>query len=215
MSFIKKIVNGSLDAPTVLKQIKTLCTTPMLINTDKTQGFRYAVPLECEEFQQTGSAQVSESLVIAKSSKVSVNDNVAPGAWTWELSGYIPGVSAIEVTNLYTPFVYLHTSFLRQWFKNGCVLKFRDEHAQYHESVVIQSLTIASQKDCANKQPFRMTLKEINVLKNASILDIVQENSIIENGSRYGDITNEGSTYAEVVKNDLDLIVYQSELELE
>lgn len=165
--FSQSIVNGKGSA---LQMAKTLLSTPTLIYTGQYEkgNFQlpFAVPLEVETHQQTISAEVSESLVIASTKKVQVADNVAPGSWTWELSGYIPGMAALEPTNHFTPFVTLNTMLLKKAATSGYVMIFKDIDAHIYKRVVIKSLSVSKQPDCANKRPFRMTLKEINVMEN-------------------------------------------------
>ena len=160
------VINGN---PTALNLVKTLLDSPMLINPSITkdglsQGAPFAIPLETETHQQTGNAEVSESLVITAEGKRNVADNVAPGSWTWNLSGYIPGNAALEITNLYTPFVALNSYLIRNAFQKGYVLIYKDIDAQIYRRVVIKSLTISTKADCRNKTPFSMVLKEINVM---------------------------------------------------
>ena len=160
------IVNGN---PTALNLVKTLLDAPMLINPSITkdglsQGAPFAIPLETETHQQTGNAEVSESLLITAGGKKNVADNVAPGSWTWNLTGYIPGNAALEPTNLYTPFVALNSWLIRNAYQQGYVLIYKDIDAQIYRRVVIKSLTINTKSDCRNKTPFSMTLKEINVM---------------------------------------------------
>ena len=88
------VVNGN---PTALSLVKTLLNSPMLINLGitkegLTQGSPFAIPLETQNHQQTGSADVSESLVITASGKKNIADNVAPKSWTWNFTGYIPAM---------------------------------------------------------------------------------------------------------------------------
>lgn len=159
--------------PGALQLTKSLLATPMLINpgwwSDEKQGVPFAIPLNTEEHSQTGTAQVSESLVIASTQKVNMADNVAPGAWTWNLSGYIPGIAALEMTNFFTPIVYLYTKLLQLAYKKGYILTFKDIDAALYRRVVIQSLTIRTQADCRNSTPFSMVLKEINVISTQNI----------------------------------------------
>lgn len=162
----KLVTQGS---PAALNLVKSLLATPILINpgviNSRDQGMPFAIPLETETNSQTGSAEVSESLVITKNQKRNLTDNVAPGAWSWNLSGYIPGITALEPTNKFTPFVMMNTALLRNAYKQGYVLIFKDIDAAIYKTVAIQSLTINPQADCRNKTPFSMTLKEINVLE--------------------------------------------------
>lgn len=177
--------------PGALKLAKTLLTTPTLINmgqaAETAQGMPFAIPLETEEHSQTGTAQVSESLVITKTQKVNVSDNIAPGAWTWNLSGYIPGIAALEPSNYFTPFVTLFTKLLQNAYKKGYVLIFKDIDATIYKRVVIQSLTVRTQADCKNKTPFRMVLKEINVMDLQAIEKSESETSALPDlGSALG-----------------------------
>ena len=193
------VANGK---PSALKLVKKLLDSPMLINLSITadglsQGLPFAIPLETETHQQTGSAEVSESLVIAATGKKNVCDNVAPGAWTWNLSGYIPGMSALEKTNLFTPFVTLNTQLIKNAFKKGYVLIFKDIDCQIYKRVVIQSLTLSPQKDCRNKMPFSMTLKEINVI--TGLLSDLTESaaaSAVAAGSALGSAAATGTVVA-------------------
>lgn len=146
-----------------LNLVKSLIDNPLLMSKD----MKYHISLECETRQQTSNAEVSTSLVICRQNKTQVTDNIAPGAWTWTLSGYIPGAAAAEITNLYTPIVTTNTNIIKQWYKQGTILKFKDEDAAIYDQVVIKSLSIISQKDCRNKTPFQMTLQEINVMDDA------------------------------------------------
>jgi len=177
--------------PGALKMTKTLLTTPALMNAgqaaESPQGMPFVVPLETEEHSQTGTAQVSESLVIAATQKVNMADNVAPGAWSWSLSGYIPGISVLEMTNFYTPFVTLYTKLLMNAFKKGYILTFKDIDAALYKRVVIKSLTIRTQADCKNKTPFSMELQEINVLDTQNVGKSESETSALPDlGSALG-----------------------------
>lgn len=166
MSSLTKLVTQG--APAALNMVKTLLATPLLINpgiiAGKDQGMPFAIPLETEANTQSGTAEVSESLIITKKVKKNMTDNVAPGAWTWSLSGFIPGISALEPTNKFTPFVTLNTALLRNAYKQGYLLIFKDIDAAIYKQVAIQNLTIDPQADCRNKTPFSMTLKEVNVM---------------------------------------------------
>ncbi len=92
------VVNGN---PTALSLVKTLLNSPMLINLGitkegLTQGAPFAIPLETQTHQQTGTAEVSESLVITASGKKNIADNVAPGSWTWVLQGIFPATQPLN-----------------------------------------------------------------------------------------------------------------------
>ena len=163
--FSQSILNGKGSA---LKMAKTLLTTPTLIYTGEYNKSviqaPFAVPLEVESHQQEGTAEVSESLVIAKNQKLNITDNISPGSWSWQLSGYIPGIASLEPTNYFTPFVTLFTELLKTAFKRGYVMIYKDIDAKIYRRVVIKSLTISEKADCKNKMPFNMSLKEINVM---------------------------------------------------
>lgn len=195
--FSQAILNGK---PTALKMAKTLLTTPTLIYTGEYDGFLrlpFAVPLEVENHQMSGMAEVSESLVIAATKKINVSDNVAPGSWTWELNGYIPGIAGLEPTNLFTPFVTLHTELLKAAFKNGYVMIYKDIDAQIYRRVVIKSLTISEKSDCKNKKPFSMSLKEINVVDDVtSMLSGALSSALPGVGTSLGSTISLGCTAA-------------------
>lgn len=205
-----KITEGNRKA---LALAKTLVTTPTLINTDIRQGALYAIPLEVETNQKSAAAEVSESLVISTDAKKFITDNVAPGAKTWRLSGYIKGVPRLEPTNYFQPFVQLHTDILWNWFTHGAVLTFKDGNAQIYTRVVIKDLQTAQQKDSANATPFTITLKEINVLDTSPVevedsdtLDIgklIKSRPVI--GSAIGATVSLGVTAAETVETAADL----------
>lgn len=170
-----KIINKNRKA---IALAKTCVTTPTLINIDITQGAVYALPLSVETNQRSASAEVSESLVIGAEAKKYISDNVAPGAQSWHLTGYIAGIKRLEPTNFFQPFVQLHTDILWQWFNKGAVLIYKDGNAQIHEQVVIKDLQTAQQKDSGNATPFTLTLKELNVMKSSP--NNVDDNSKID-----------------------------------
>ena len=200
------VVNGN---PTALSLVKTLLNSPMLINLGitkegLTQGAPFAIPLETQTHQQTGSADVSESLVITASGKKNIADNVAPKSWTWSITGYIPGNAALEPTNLYTPYVMLNSWLIRNAFQKGYILIFKDIDAQLYRRVVIQSLTVKTEADCRNKTPFAMTLKEINVMDD--LLSQMTESAmaaIPASGSAIGYAVAQGTTLAAKVGTDI------------
>lgn len=148
--------------------VKSVLQNPMLISKSPSWG----ISLEVETITQTGQADVSERAVIVPGSGVKsfLNDNVAPGAWTWQMSGWIPGDPLAEPTNLYTPVVMMNVCFLRAAYKNGSRIIFKDVDQMIYKNCVIQSLSIDTKSECKNKKPFSMTLKEIVELK-ATISD--------------------------------------------
>jgi hypothetical protein len=133
--------------------------------------------------------------VMGAAAKSYISDNVAPGAYTWHLEGYIPGNQLLEPSNLFTPIVRMNVNNLRNAFKAGTILTFKDGDNHIYPNVVIQSLDIDTRPDCRNKQPFSMVLKEINVLDSV-FGTVVQNAASIAAGSAQGEATKVGSTVA-------------------
>lgn len=209
----KKIIA---DNKAVLSLIKTCVTTPTLINTDITQGAKYAVPLMCETNQMSASAEVSESLVISSEAKKNITDNIAPGSKSWNLSGYITGLDSVGrgdleyPTNKYQPIVKFHVDMIWAWFNAGAVLVFKDGNARIFKRVVIKDLQTSQVKDAANAMAFSMTLKEINVMET-SLSDLPDndhlsankiKNSIPTVGSEGGMSKSLGATVTKKVDAD-------------
>ena len=169
----KAILEGNMLA---ISLAKTCITTPVLINADPKQGAKFAIPLLCETNQKSASAEVSESLVICTDSKKNVTDNVAPGAKSWHLTGYIQGTGngLLEPTNYFMPMLSFNVKTLWSWFEHGAVLMFKDGNCKIYDRVVIKDLQTSQQKDSQNAVPFSMTLKEINLI---SISDIKADSS--------------------------------------
>lgn len=194
----KKIAEGWTAAQNLVKE---LANTPTLINTDKTQGVYFAVPLQIETHQQNCQAEVSNNIVISRQNKVSVSDNVAPGPYTWELSGYIPGLpNKAEYTNKWTPTVKLNTDILRYWHKRGSILSYKDIDGAIYKKVAIKSLSISFQKDCQNMTPVKLTLQEINVMDDAlaeASQSIVSSTPLA--GTKLGKAIETGSTICKKV----------------
>ena len=201
-AFTQKIINGDNVA---IKMAETLISTPTLINKDLKQGAKYALPLLCETIQQSGAAEVSESLVIYTDAKKQISDNVAPGSRSWHLTGYIPGLRDAEPSNKYQPFLQFNYGVIWDWFNRGAVLVFKDGYAQIFKNVVIKDLQTSQQKDSANAIPFTLTLKEINILEMGvadtdqdSNLDVnKQKKSMPEPGSAEGKAAEMGGVSAE------------------
>ena len=198
-----------LGSKKAIQMVKSTINNPMLISLNP----GWSILLEVESHSQTGQAEVSERAVIVPGTGVKsyLNDNVAPGPWTWQLSGYIPGDAAVEPVNLFTPIVAMNRDFLRKAYKNGSRLIFKDCDQQVYENVVIQSLSIDTRGDCRNKAPFSMTLKEIVELK-ASISDMTTLESLSEAKNRIEEFGVTGttsistSTLYNPVKKALDLL---------
>lgn len=197
------------SSPTALNFVKTLLSTPTLIN----PGFNiykgqsalpFAIPLETVTHKQTMATEVAESLIITKESKIKATDNVAPGTWQWQLSGYIPGIPELEPTNLYTPFVTLNTKLLKNAAAKGYILKYKDIDSSVYSNVVIKNLDIETQKDCRNRTPFSMTLKEISVMDGVTT-DLTQAESVATPtaGTAMGETLRLGTTIGASVVLDL------------
>lgn len=157
----------------------------------------FFIPLETEQHTQHGDAEVSENLIFSTTddAKKYIADNVAPGPWTWNLSGYIPGASGLEFTNLYTPFLRRNVNFLKTAFKKGLRLTFKDVDCKLYDNVVIQSIDIDTRPDCRNKCPFTMTLKEINTMSSATAnLDTAAVVGTPAEGSSYANPPDYGAT---------------------
>lgn len=193
------VVNGN---PSARNLVQTLITTPTLINPGfsvypNQSKFPFAIPLETETHDQSSSAQVSESLVITKTNKRNMADNIAPGAWRWNLSGYIPGNAALEKTNLFTPFVKFNTNLLKFAYKQGYLLVFKDVDCQLYNNVVIKDLKIATQADCKNKTPFSMTLVQLEALDDVIVdVGIAGQTSTPATGTAAGPAVKFGVTMA-------------------
>lgn len=193
--FTKKLITGN---PRALLYAKSLLTDPALVFT--INGAKMMVPLEVETIAQTGEAQVSEQVVVSKEGKKFLSDNVAPGPWSWTMSGYISGIEALEVTNFYVPGLRLNIEVLKKAFKDGLRGFFKDQDCWPYENVVIQSLTLSSEKDCKNKKPFQMVLKQLEVLNTAEgVISSLAALSAPGAGSAGGDTLGAGQTTAETV----------------
>lgn len=197
--FTRKLITGN---PRALQYAKSLLTDPALVFT--IGGSKIMIPLEVETCQQSGEAQVSEQLLVTSEGKKYISDNVAPGPWTWTLSGYISGVDAAELTNYYTPGLRFNIEILKKAFKDGMRAFFKDQDCWPYDNVVIQSLTLETVKDCKNKKPFQMVLKQIEVLKTAEgIISRLAALSSPEAGSAGGDTLAVGQSTTELATSTL------------
>lgn len=191
------IVQGSANA---LSLVKSLVENPTLIS--DTAPYIFVINLEVDSYRHYADADVAESVVISTESdaKKYIADNVAPHAWTWELSGYIPGLDAIEKTNLYTPIVATNRLFIRKAFEKGLRLRFKDMHNKVWSNVVIQNLEFSTEAECKNKQPFKMTIKKIDTLSKLSdIAELGTELAEIAVGSIAGAVAEMGTSACETV----------------
>lgn len=191
------IIQGNARAASLAK---SMVENPTLIST--TSPYIFTISLECESYRQYSDADVAESIVISTESdaKKYISDNVAPRPWTWELSGYIPGLSSIEKTNLYTPIVATNRLFLRKVFEKGIRLRFKDMYNKVWDNVVIQNLELSTEADCKNKQPFKMTLKRIDTLSTKSDAEELGiELAEVAAGSIAGAVASLGTSAAEPI----------------
>lgn len=157
-----------LGSQRAIELVKSTIQNPMLISISPA----WSISLEVETITQTGQADVSKRAVIVPGSGVKsyLNDNVSPEAWSWQMSGWIPGNPLAEPTNLFTPVVTMNVFFLKKAFRNGSRIIFKDVDQMIYKNCVIEALSIDTKSDCRNKKPFSMTLKEIVELK-ATISD--------------------------------------------
>lgn len=213
MTLTAAVTSGSSAA---LDLVKSFLTMPALIGmTEETEGkaadllkkvnlagIPFYIPLEIEQHSQDGQAEVSENLIIATGddAKKYLTDNVAPGPWSWSISGYIPGSAMIEKTNKFTPIVSLKRDIVKRAYKQGLRMIFKDVDCRFYKNVVIESLSIETQADCRNKTPFSMTLKEIEVVQAAEAnLSTTEAASTAAAGSAGGAAAEMGTTAAKAV----------------
>lgn len=196
MELSKAIISGSASAA---KLALDLLSLPRLISLAPP----FTVYLETEGLRQHGEAKVAENVIISNigeaglANKAYIADNVAPGPWTWHLDGYIPGNQLMEPSNLFTPIVRMNVNLIRNAFKMGSILTYKDGDNHIYKNVVIQSLDLDNKPDVKNKQPFAMVLKEINIL--SSVFGTLVENAAeVAEGSAEGEATNAGSVVAKL-----------------
>lgn len=168
MLLTRAVVRG---VPSALKMVKSLIDNPMIVS----QTPPWAISLEVESYSKRGSAEVSQRPVIVPGTGVKqfLNDNVAPSPLEWHLSGYIPGDDLIEQTCLFTPIVHGNTELLWLAFKLGSRIIFKDTDQIPYANCVISDLETNYTKDCKNKMPFSMTIREIKTIE-ASIANLTE-----------------------------------------
>lgn len=204
--FTRKIITGN---PQALMYAKSLLTDPML--TVKIGGATFPITLEVETCLQNGNAAVSEQLVVTNEGKKYITDNVAPGSWSWTLSGYISGVDPLEPSSFFKPTVQFLCDIIRKAFKNGVSAIYKDIDCCLYNNVVIEDLTLEHRSDCKNKRPFSMVLKQIEVLSSVDgILSRLESLSTAKEGSRDGNSAELGQTSsASVSLSTLGKLVYK------
>lgn len=156
MTLTKALFN---DNKIALKMAESTISKPALFSFTPP----WVIELENVSHVQRSQAQVSELPVISTGMSVKQfqYDNVAPAPWTWQISGYIPGNSALEQTNLFCPIVQMNVDFLRKAYEWGSRIVFKDTDNRIYKNCVIESLAIETKAEARNKRPFTMTLKQI------------------------------------------------------
>ena len=175
MNFTKAILKGN---PSALQMAKSLLDNPMIISLTAPQ---FGISLEVETYQKHGQAEVSQKPIIVPGTGVKqyLNDNVAPQPLEWNLSGYIPGNVIVEKTCLFTPVVMANLSFLWIAFSKGARIVYKDQDQKVYINCVIADLQTGNKKDCKNKMPFTMIIREIKTIKAIEAeLTEVEKNSI-------------------------------------
>lgn len=185
MKITKSLISGS---SSTLNLAKTLLSLPTIIGNEA--PYIFSIPLEVDSYRQYADADVAESVIISTETdaKKYIADNVAPRSWTWELSGYIPGLKELEQTNFFTPIVATNRLFLRKSFEKGLRLTFKDMDCKVWDNVVIQNIELSKNAECRNKQPFKMTLKKLDVLDSSLSLakETAEELGSLAMGAAYG-----------------------------
>lgn len=168
MLLTRAVVRG---IPSALQMVKSLIDNPMIVSTNPP----WAISLEVESYSKRSSAEVSQRPVIVPGTGVKqyLNDNVAPSPLEWHLSGYIPGDDLIEQTCAFTPIVHGNTELLWVAYRLGSRIMFKDTDQVPYMNCVIADLETNYTKDCKNKMPFSMTLREINTIE-ASVANLTE-----------------------------------------
>lgn len=150
--------------PSALVMAKSLIENPAIVS----QTPPWSISLEVESHTKRGSAEVSQRPVIVPGTGVKqyLNDNVAPSPKEWHLSGYIPGDNLVEQTCLFTPIVRANVDFLWLAFDLGSRIIFKDQDQRIYRECVIAELETSPSKDCKNKMPFSMTIREIKTIES-------------------------------------------------
>lgn len=210
------MTNGTLSAlvqlgvPEAVQLTKSLLTNPTIISTDPP----FAFSLEVETYDKQSQAEVSQRPVIVPGSGVKefLNDNVSPQPITWSLSGYIMGDPMTEKVCFFTPAVYFNVDMLWKAYQMGSRIMFKDMNQQLFQNCVIESLSTPYEKDCQNKRPFSMTIKEIKVLET-SFADLTEtEKNAIPSGE---DIEKSTKMTQSKKVSDAQQIIYNAKTALQ
>lgn len=210
MALGQYIFNGSTNAfgrllaigsNRALSYAKTMLENPALIG--GTVGF---LNLEATNCTINGDAEVSENLIVGSQGKEYITDNIAPGPWKWDVTGYIPGNDAVDITNYFQPTLKFNISRLMQSYKKGERLTFKDCNCVPFKNVVIKHLAIDTVPDAQNRAPFSMTLQQIEVLTvDVGIDGAIREAA--EMSGADGDTKDVGSSYTFKAKSDAKTLV--------
>ena len=159
-NIIQAAISGNSAA---LRMLKSYTMNPVLISTEL--PYVFYIPIEAEHITQHADAQVSEALLYTPGNgdKTMIADNVAPGSWTWQISGYINGLGE-NIINYLNLGARVHAELLKKAFMAGQRMVFKDMDGTPYKNVVIQSIDISPSADCKNKIPVSLTLKQINVI---------------------------------------------------
>lgn len=168
MLLTRAIVRG---VPSALNMAKSLLENPAIVS----QTPPWAISLEVENYSKHSSAEVSQRPVIVPGTGVKqyLNDNVAPAPCEWTLSGYIPGDDLVELTCLFTPVVMANLQFLWLAYTLGSRIIYKDTDQRIYRECVIADLETNYTKDCRNKMPFTMTIREIKTIE-ASVAELTE-----------------------------------------
>ena len=161
MLLTRAVVRG---VPSAINMAKSLIENPAIVSSTPP----FSISLEVEDYGKHASAEVSQKPVIVPGTGVKqfLNDNVAPSPKEWTLSGYIPGDDLVEQTCLFTPIVRANVEFLWQAFDLGSRIIFKDQDQKIYKNCVIADLETRPNKECKNKMPFSMTIKEIKTIES-------------------------------------------------
>lgn len=168
MLLTRAIVRG---IPSALNMAKSLLENPAIVS----QTPPWAISLEVETYSKHSSAEVSQRPVIVPGTGVKqyLNDNVAPAPNEWHLSGYIPGDDLIEQTCLFIPVVMANLEFLWTAYELGSRIIYKDTDQRIYTDCVIADLETNYTKDCKNKMPFSMTIREIKTIE-ATVAELTE-----------------------------------------
>lgn len=188
-----------------LDMVRSIASLPALISVIPP----FYIPIEVDSYSKDSQAEVATQPVIVpgKEQKQLITDNVAPGAWTWNLSGYIPG-NSFEFTNLFTPFAIINRKMIEKAYEEGRQLTFKDRDCTLKTNVVIESISIGMNAECLNKTPVTLTLRQINTTDiGLADLSAVEAAAVPEAGSIAGASADMGSSITTDVTSNFKTLV--------